>query len=145
MIYLVIFLVVLSIAASLINLLPSKSERMQANLRAEAIAAGYSVKVVWPDSIEWLHGKSFPTSLLQYTWPAKTEKQNCWRYEGGHADESADSVQLPGELELAHALAVSLGECFIALERTPSALVLYWLETESVPLDEITGRLKAIA
>ncbi|MBV1873830.1 MAG: hypothetical protein KUG80_03560 [Gammaproteobacteria bacterium] len=142
MIYLIIFLVVLSIGASLINLLPSKSERMQAILRAEAISAGYSVKVVWPDSIEWLHESDFPSPLLQYTWPAKTDKQDCWRYE---RKPPADCIQASGENELVGVLAVGLGECFIALERTPSALVLYWLETDAIPLNEITEQLKAIA
>ena len=148
MIYFVIILVVLSIGASLINLLPNKSERMQAKLRAEAISAGLSVKVIWPDSIEWLCRKKFPSPLLQYSLPSISKQHDCWRFEGLHtasAYQLVSGVQLSSEGELSKALAASLGECFIALERTPAALLLYWLETDSVSFPEMIVKMNAIA
>ena len=148
MIYFVIILVVLSIGASLINLLPNKRERMQAKLRTEAISEGLSVKVVWPDSIEWLQRKKFNSPLLQYSLPNISKKHHCWRYVGGgimSTPELASDVELLDEGELSKALAVSLGENFIALERTSAALLLYWLETDIVTLPEVIVQLNAIA
>lgn len=136
MVYVLIALVLLSIAATLLKLRPSTQERMLARVRNQAISAGFHIKIIGPKDLPWWpKDKALPSlPLMAYWMPAESLKHQNWQClvsaEPG-TQQCTDKMSEHERLCL-QTLKTDLGQNLIAVEVKNSTLWVYWIESEKL-------------
>lgn len=133
MAYVLIALVLLSLLATLLKLLPSKQERMQARLRKQALADGFHIRLTGlKESLHWPKDKVLPPSSAAYWMVKESLKGQSWfcRIDPVLSEAQAVAALSEPDQQFLHALSLQLGAQVLALELNNAVLTVYWLESE---------------
>ncbi|HEX4974892.1 MAG TPA: hypothetical protein VFV48_03310 [Pseudomonadales bacterium] len=135
MAYVLIVLVLLSLLATLLKVLPSKQERLVARLRKRAMADGFRIRLTGlKESLHWPKEKELPPSSAAYWMYKESLKGQTWFWQNPAAfralkNTHAASMSQLDELPLENLLK-QLGSQLLALELNNAMLTAYWLESE---------------
>jgi len=137
-VYVLIALVLLSIVAAMLKLLPSAEERMLARLRKQALSDGLRIKVTGlKDLLWWPKDGNLPILAVAAYWKTKELlRHQTWLYivSGEQAGLESVAINQMSEQDLLYlrTLKAQLGQHLIAVEAKNSALWVYWIESEKL-------------
>lgn len=135
MAYVLIALVLLSLLATLLKLLPSKQERMQARLRKQALADGFHIRLTGlKDSLHWPKDQALPPSCAAYWMVKESLKGQSWFWQNpaafGALKNAPTAIMSEQDRHVPDSLLTQLGPHVLALELNNAMLTVYWLESE---------------
>ncbi|MBL4607232.1 MAG: hypothetical protein JKY01_05310 [Pseudomonadales bacterium] len=118
--------------------MPTKRERMLSKLRIKAIHDGISVKIVWLKELDWITGGSVPSQFTAYQHIGGEPSHHVWHCVPVGDETTAWQIEGnldSGDIMRIRALKKALADHLVAIERQPSALIVYWQESEDLYSD----------
>lgn len=135
MAYVLIALVLFSLLATLLKVLPSKQERSLARLRKRALVDGFRIRLTGlKESLHWPKDQALPPSSAAYWMYKESLKGQTWFWQNpaalGALKNTSTATMSEQDKYVLDTLLTQLGPQLLALELNNAMLTVYWLESE---------------